>query len=112
MYTQKSTQEHINRLTEFRQAIYSHAFSQRRDVQFEIVDALLLKGRVASWPWLATAGCFRRKWPSLYDALEAGRQEGAWLQAYLAHQVPAVGLEYYALDASAWGRPAGETLAE
>jgi hypothetical protein len=112
MYTQKSTQEHINRLTEFRQAIYSQAFSQRRDAQFEVVDALLLKGRVSSWPWLATAGCFRRKWPSLYDALEAGRQEGAWLQAYLAHQVPAVGLQYYALDASAWGRPAGETLAE
>jgi hypothetical protein len=97
MNTQKSTQEHINRLIEFRQAIYGQVFSQRRDVQFEVVDALLLKGRVPSWPWLATAGCFRRKWPSLYDALEAGRQEGTWLQAYLARQVPTVGLQYYSI---------------
>jgi hypothetical protein len=105
-----TTQDHLNKLTEFRQEIYGHGLTARADTQFELMDALLLKGRLASFPWLATAGCFRRRWPSLYDAVEAGAQDTDWLRQYLARQVPGAGIHYYALDGSAWGRLAGRTL--
>jgi hypothetical protein len=62
MDTQNSTQEQFNKLIEFRQTIYDQFLTARRDAQFEVLDALLLKGQVASFPWLSTAGCFRREW--------------------------------------------------
>ncbi|MHC4159580.1 MAG: hypothetical protein ACYSSO_10945, partial [Planctomycetota bacterium] len=48
--TQNSTQEQLNKLIEFRQVVYDQFFTVRQDVQFELLDALLIKGRVASFP--------------------------------------------------------------
>jgi hypothetical protein len=52
MKTQNSIQEQLNKLTEFRQKVYCLAFILRRDAQFELLDALVSKGRVPSFPWL------------------------------------------------------------
>jgi hypothetical protein len=73
---------------------------------------LLLKGQVASFPWLSTAGCFRREWPSLYDALEQGQQDVAGLQPFLVGQVAQIGIQYWSLDGSAWPRLQARTLPE
>jgi len=110
--TQNSTQEQLNRLIEFRQTIYDQFLTARRDAQFETLDALLLKGRIASFAWLSTAGCFQRKWPSLYDALEQGQQDVAGLQSFLVGQVAKTGLQFWSLDGSAWPRLQARTLPE
>lgn len=110
MKTQNFTQEQLNKLTEFRQKVYDQVFTVRRDAQFELLDALVSKGKMPSFPWLSTAGCFRRAWPSVYDAVEQGQQDTDCLAAYLAQQVPASGIRYYALDATGWARREGRTL--
>jgi len=92
--------------------IYDQFLTVRQDAQFELLDALLLKGRVPSFPWLSTAGCFRREWSSQYDALEAGQQDVAGLAQFLAGQVPSTGIQYWSLDASAWARMQARTLPE
>lgn len=112
MKRQKSTQEQLNKLIEFRQTVYDQFLTTRQDAQFEALDALLLKGRVASFPWLSTAGCFQRQWPSLYDAIEQGQQDVAGLQPYLVGQVVKSGLQYWSLDGSAWPRLQARTLPE
>jgi hypothetical protein len=112
MDTQNSTQEQLNKLIEFRQTIYDQILTARRDAQFESLDALLLKGRVASFPWLSTAGCFQRKWPSLYDGIEQGQQDVAGLQPFLVGQVAKTGIQFWSLDGSAWPRLQARTLPE
>ena len=112
MNSHKTTQEQFNKIIEFRQRLYRDIFTARRDSQFELVEALLSKGKVASFPWLSTAGCFQRRWPSLYDAIEAGGQDVNRLRALLLEQVPEVGVQFWSLDKTAWPRPQARTLAE
>lgn len=110
MKTQTPTQEQLNRLTEFRQKLYDQFLTARQDAQFELVDALLTKGKVASFPWLCLAGCFQRQWPSLYDAVEAGVQDVAGLRQFLTEQVPGEGVQFWSLDLTAWPRRQARTL--
>lgn len=112
MNTHNSTQEQLNKLIEFRQTVYDQFLTARRDAQFETLDALLLKGRVPSFPWLSTAACFQRGWPSLYDALEAGQQDEAGLRSFLVSQVTQTGIQYWSLDGAAWARLQARTLPE
>lgn len=112
MDTLKSTQEQLNKIIEFRQTVYNDIFMARRDAQFELVDALLSKGKVASFPWLSTAGCFQRQWPSLYDAIEAQGQAVAELRRLLLGQVPEAGVQFWWLAKTAWPHPQTRTLPE
>jgi len=112
MKTQKTTQEQLNKIIEFRQTIYQQFFTARRDAQFELLDALVTKGKVASFPWLSTAGCFQRRWPSMYDAIEAGKQDVAGMRQYLMNQVTGDSLQFWSLDKTAWARPQAWTLPE
>ena len=50
MYDLKSTKQQLNILTEFRQAVYEHAFTARRDALFELLDAVTLQGPMYSFP--------------------------------------------------------------
>jgi hypothetical protein len=52
---------------------------------------------------------FKREWHSLYKALEEGRLHEDWLLSYLAQQVPDRGIQYFALDGTAWARPYART---
>lgn len=99
-----------NTIVEFRQQVYRHAFTRARDAQFELIDALLLSPVIRSYPELSLSPAFRRQWPSLYKAVETGRQDTPWLKAYLAQQVPAEGLVILPLDATAWPHPQARTL--
>ncbi len=105
-----NTQEQFNRLIEFRQAIYEHFLTARRDAQFELMDALLSKGKVPSFAWLALAGCFQRQWSSLYDAVEQGDQDVRGLGPFLMAQVPRSGIQFWSLDGTAWPRPQARSL--
>ena len=68
----ETTQENLNKIIEFRQAIYEQIFGKRRDALFEAWDALLLNGALTSFPMLSQHTTFQRKWHSLYKALEKG----------------------------------------
>jgi hypothetical protein len=46
----KTTQEHINKIIEFRQAIHINGFGNQRDALIEAIDATCLTGAIASFP--------------------------------------------------------------
>jgi len=108
MHKPSSTDKHINKLIEFRQALYDNGFTCLKDAQFELLDALLLSGPIRSFPELSLSPVFRRQWPSAYAAVEDGGQDSNWLRRYLCSQVP--GVEVFALDTTAWPRPSALTL--
>ena len=110
MKTQETTQENVNKIIEFRQAIYANAFPKRRDALFETWDALTLSGEISSFPRLSLSPQFQRQWHSLYKALEKGQIDQMWLAEYLAKQVPQTGICHFALDGTVWPRPRGRTL--
>jgi hypothetical protein len=67
---QATTKENLNKLIEFRQAVYDHGITCRRDAVFNLIDALLAKGSVTSFAMLSQADPFQRKWSSVYTAVE------------------------------------------
>ena len=40
----KTTQEHLNKIIEFRQAIYANGFGNQRDALIEALDAICMTG--------------------------------------------------------------------
>lgn len=110
MYDSTSTDKQLNILAEFRQTVYDHAFTARRDALFELLDAVTLQGPMSSFPWLSLSPTCQRKWPSLYQAVEEGRIDCAWLHTFLAQQVPSHGVCYWALDCTSWLRTHARTL--
>jgi len=107
---QKSTKQDINKLIEFRQAIYANALQTRRDALFDLLDALLSAGPVSSFAMLSQTDQFRRKWPSLYAAVEDGVLDSHWLRCFLGQQVPQEGICVFAIDGSPWPRPRSKVL--
>jgi len=110
--TQESTKENINKLTEFRQAVYQRVFRRRRDALFDTLDALLSGGTFASFAWLSQSERFQRKWPSLYAAVEDGRVDSQALRQLLVSQLPQKGICVFPLDGSSWPRPRSRVLAD
>jgi hypothetical protein len=106
-----STQEQLNKIIAFRQAVHEHAFTRARDAQFELLDALLLSPPINSFPELSLLPVFRRQWHSVYAALGRGEQDKDWLRRYLCEQVPGGG-QVFALDKTVWAHPRARTLSE
>lgn len=105
-----TTQEHINKIIEFRQAIHANGFGKQRDALSEALDALCMTGSLSSFPLLSLSKTFRRQWHSLYKAVERGTMKDEWLSCHLSRQVPHKGIQYYSLDSSAWARPRAQTM--
>lgn len=110
MNTPTSTQEHISRLIGFRQAAYTDIFQQRRDALFEMLDALLCGGTLPSFAYLSQHERFRRKWHSLYVAVEDGQIDTCALRRLLVQQLPQEGVCVFPLDSSCWSRPRSRVL--
>ena len=91
-------------------ALHENAFRRRRDALFETLDALLLASPVTSFAMLSLDPRLKRQWHSLYKALEKGELNEVWLSTYLARQVPCTGVQFFALDGTAWPRPRPRTL--
>lgn len=102
--------QQFSKIIEFRQEVYEHAFTQARDAQFELIDALLLSPAIRSYAELSQSPAFCRQWHSLYKAVGRGRQDEAWLTAHLAQQVPTGEMVIFSLDATAWPHPQARTL--
>jgi hypothetical protein len=106
----QTTQEHINKIIEFRQAIHANGFGKEQDALIETLDASCLIGAISSFPLLSLSETFERQWHSLYKGMERGTIEGEWLSRYLTQHVPSTGIQYFSLDGTAWPRPRARTM--
>jgi hypothetical protein len=105
-----STTEHFNKLIQFRQAAYE-CMGNARDALFELSDAVIQMRQVQSFAELSCAPAFRRKWPSVYEALQDGRpKRNELLRLYLS-QLGTQERLVLTGDHTAWSRVWAETLA-
>jgi hypothetical protein len=101
-------------LVAFRTGTYA-AFGARRDALFDLLDALLTAGPVASPVHLSLAPAHRRGHGSLYAALARGEISAAAVERLLAEQPLALAADeaaIYAVDGSVWARCDAETSPE
>lgn len=86
-------------------------FEQSQDALFELVDALCSEPAARTLPELSLSPVFRRKWGSVYEALEDGRvNQRGWSQIWTAallqeHQGPV----WVSVDSTSMARPEAET---
>src|SRR5215207_9549820 len=98
-------------LRAFRTTLHA-CFDRRADALFELVDALLTAGPVASLPHLSLQAVHRRGWGSLSDALTEGALDEAALQVLLRRHAASDGPAVYAIDQSVWPRCDAEASPE
>jgi hypothetical protein len=106
-----ATTENLNKLTAFRQTVY-HQFGSARDALFELSDAVLLSHHVNSFAELSLCPAFRRRWPSIYEALQDSRPDRSELLDSYVAQMPLNPRPILMGDHTAWPRPAAYTLRE
>ena len=106
-----STTEQLNKIIEFRQTIYDRVLTKNRDALFELLDALLsTNGKPGCFAELSLSPVFRRKWSSVYKAIERGEHSAVGLSDCFRKQVPRSGIQVYALDTTVWSHPQARTL--
>jgi hypothetical protein len=104
----------LKRLVDFRLGVYA-SFTFRADALFEVVDALLLCPIVRSAVEVSQSPAFRRRFSSVYDALDNGRIDSAALRKALIEAEPqdaltVAGYAVYALDTTISPRPDADTV--
>ncbi|MEA5565419.1 transposase [Anabaena sp. UHCC 0399] len=100
-----------DKLKEFRQAAYKY-LGRAHDATFELTDAILLTRNAYSLADLSLSPVFRRKWPSIYEALQDCRPQRQKLMPLYIKQMPTQGRPLLAGDHTAWSRPDAITLQE
>ena len=101
----------LARLEEFRQAAYKH-LGRAHDATFELTDAILLSRNVYCLAELSLSPVFRRKWPSIYEALQDSRPQRQKLMQLYIKQIPTVARPLLAGDHTNWSRPDAVKLQE
>lgn len=99
------------RLEEFRQAAYTH-LEKAHDATFELTDAILLTRNVYCLADLSLSPVFRRRWPSIYEAIQDTRPNREKLMKLYIKQIPTEKRVLLAGDHTAWSRPDAVTLKE
>jgi hypothetical protein len=98
----------FTKLQAFRQAAYA-CLGNGRAAQFDLADAVLVTPAVNSFAELVLAPVFRRRWASVYEALQDGRPDReALLRLYVQH-LPPSGTVQLTGDHTAWPRLAAST---
>ncbi len=77
----------FEQLKQFRTEAY-HLLGAAKDATFELMDAVLLTRSVYSFAELSLSPVFRRRWSSLYEALEDGRPHRHKLMKLYIKQIP------------------------
>lgn len=106
-----ATNEQLARLIAFRQAAY-RCLGNARDALFELGDAVLVTPAANSFVELSCAPVFRRRWSSLYEALQDGRPDRPALLRLYAEQMKTSQRPILAGDHTAWPRVTAYTLPE
>ena len=99
------------KLEEFRQAAYKH-LGKAHDATFELTDAILLTRNVYSLADLSLSPIFRRRWPSIYEAIQDTKPDQEKLMELYIKQIPTQERVLLAGDHTAWSRPDAVTLKE
>ena len=99
----------FERIKQFRQDAYE-LLGKAKDATFELMDAVLLNRSVYSFAELSLSPVFRRRWPSLYEALEDCRPKRNKLMKLYIKQVPQESRVILAGDHTPWPRIEAETL--
>ena len=99
------------KLQEFRKSIYEH-LGRAKDAVFELMDAVLTSPSTSSYVRLSMNPLFRRKWSSIYEALEDSRPARAKLLKLMIEEMPTEEQAFLAGDSSVWLRPDALTLKE
>lgn len=101
--------EHFNKLIRFRQAAYQN-LGMAKDTLFELSDAVIGTPAANSFAELSCSKHFRRRWPSVYEALQDGRPNRKNLMQLYCHNVNTEKRPILAGDHTAWPRPSAYTL--
>ena len=99
----------FDKLQEFRQAAYKH-LGKAHDATFELTDAILTTRNAYSLADLSLSPFFRRKWSSIYEALQDSRPQRQKLMQLYIKQMPTTGRPLLAGDHTLWPRPDAVTL--
>ena len=93
-------------------AVAYEYLGRAKDATFELTDAILLTRNVYSLADLSLSPVFRRKWPSIYEALQDSRPQRQKLMQLYIKQMPVEGRPLKACDHTNWSRPDAVTLQE
>ncbi len=96
----------IAQLKAFRQEAYNY-LCRAHDATFELTDAVLLTRNAYSLADLSLSPVFRRKWPSIYEALQDTRPQRNKLMRLYIQQIPSQGRIVIAGDHTAWSSGLG-----
>ncbi|WP_375514346.1 hypothetical protein [uncultured Nostoc sp.] len=77
----------LAKLKEFRQAAYKY-LGKARDATFELTDAVLLTRNAYSLADFSLSPVFRRRWSSIYEALQDSRPQRQNLMQLYIQQIP------------------------
>jgi hypothetical protein len=91
------------RLKKFRQEAYQ-LLGAAQDATMDMMDAVLVTRSVYSFAELSLSPIFRRKWPSLYEAIEDCRPQRRELMKLYINQIPLGQRLILAGDHTAWPR--------
>lgn len=97
------------RLKALRQAVYEN-LCRAHDATFELTDAVMLTRQAYCLADLSQCPVFRRKWSSVYEALQDTRPQRQKLMKLYIRQMPTSGRIILAGDHTAWSRPNAVTL--
>jgi hypothetical protein len=112
MEKQNTTTQQLNKLIEFRQAVYNQVLLKAQDTQQELIDALLEGERIRSFPELSLSTRFQRKWHSSYTAIDRGEQAPEKLTALVKEQLAPNETHVLAIDTTVWPHPQAHTLCD
>jgi len=104
------THVNLNTLKAIRHQVYG-CFERGADALLELADALSSEAGVRSLPQWSLSPAFRRKWPSLYEALEDGQiNQRRWSEVWTAALLPEQhGPIWISVDSTSIARPEAET---
>lgn len=103
--------KHFNKLIQFRQVAYA-CLGTAKDALFELSDAVIDTPAANSFAELSCSKYFRRRWPSVYEALQDGRPDRKALMKLYCQQVNFEVRPTLVGDHTAWPRPSAYTLAD
>lgn len=101
----------LAKLKEFRQVAYKY-LGKARDATFELTDAVLLTRNAYSLADFSLSPVFRRRWSSIYEALQDSRPQRQNLMRLYIEQIPTHKRPIVAGDHTNWPRPDARTLKE
>ncbi len=96
-------------LQQFRTKAYQ-LLGRAKDATFDLMDAVLVTRNIYSFAELSLSPVFRRKWPSVYEALDDCRPNRQKLMKLYLAEIPTQKRPIIAGDHTPWPRTEASTL--